>query len=82
MTYDPDLDLDLYGDDDIVPALDAFHDDVDDTDLDDTGDFTVIDSGDADDDADAWVREHVNVHGPTAEGFRLLGEMEDNGEFV
>ena len=82
MPYDPDLDLDLYGDDDIVPAFAAFHDDVDDPDLDDTGDFTVVDIGDEDDEADAWVREHVSVHGPTAEGFRLLGAWDDNGDFV
>jgi hypothetical protein len=55
--------------------------DEDDLDLDDTGDFLMMDIED-DDDADAWVREHVNAHGPTAEGFRLLGDWDERGEFV
>lgn len=62
--------------------LDPLHDDLDDLDMDDTGDFLVADSGDDVDDADAWVREHMNDDGPTAEGFRLLGEWDDRGEFV
>jgi hypothetical protein len=56
--------------------------DEDDLELDDTGDFLVGDTGEDADDVDAWVREHVTAHGPTAEGFRLLGDWDEDGDFV
>ena len=56
--------------------------DEDDLELDDTGDFLVVDSGEDADDADAWVREHVTAHGPTAAGFDALAQMDRDGDFT
>ena len=56
--------------------------DEDDLELDDIGDFLMSDTGEDADDADAWVREHMNDDGPTAEGFRLLGDWDERGDFV
>ena len=35
-----------------------------------------------DDDVDAWVREHVSEHGPTAAGFDALAQMDQEGLFT
>ena len=56
--------------------------DEDDLELDDTGDFLVVDSGEDADDADAWVREHVSEHGPTGAGIDVLAEMDREGFFT
>ena len=56
--------------------------DDDDVELDDTGDFAVVDTGDDADDVDAWVREHMNDDGPTAAGFDALAQMDREGLFT